>query len=122
MLIRSIAVLVLFVWGGFHTTQAQPSSTPAKERSHVERFSSPEVRAGRDEADANAKLATNPNDDQALNARARANPSTEAISQPSPPRINDPISTAAKYEGCLAVTPVCMNNKAASDTIFVATP
>ena len=72
MLIRSIAVLILFVWGGIHTTQAQPSSTPATERSHVERFSSPEVRAGRDEADANSKLAANPNDNQALNARSLA--------------------------------------------------
>lgn len=72
MVIRSIAVLVLFVWGCFQTTQAQTSSSPATERSHVERFSTPEARAGRDEADANSKLAANPNDDQALNARARA--------------------------------------------------
>src|SRR6266704_5718109 len=43
-----------------------------KERSHVERFSSPEVRAERDEATATAKLATNTDDDQALNARALA--------------------------------------------------
>jgi superkiller protein 3 len=43
-----------------------------KERSHVERFSTPEVRAERDETAANAKLAANANDDQALNARAIA--------------------------------------------------
>lgn len=41
-------------------------------RSHVERFSTPEVRAERDERDATAKLAANPNDTEALNARAYA--------------------------------------------------
>src|SRR5882724_2599114 len=72
MVIRSIAVLVLFVWGGVQSTQPQPPNSPARVRSHVERFSTPEVRAGRDEADANSKLTANPNDDQALNARALA--------------------------------------------------
>lgn len=48
----------------------QPAQTAA--RSHVERFSAPEARAGRAEADATAKLATNPNDAEALGARAYA--------------------------------------------------
>src|SRR3989442_7232921 len=48
-----------------------PAQQP-KERSHVERFSTPEVKAGREEAQASAKLAVNANDDQALNARAIA--------------------------------------------------
>jgi len=72
MIIRSIAVLILLVLGGIQAIQCQPTNSPARVRSHVERFSTPEVRAGRDEADANAKLTANPNDDQALNARALA--------------------------------------------------
>src|SRR5712675_229664 len=72
MVIRSIAILVLCLWGGIQTTQAQPRSSPATERSHVERFSSPEVRAERSEAEANSRLAANPNDDQTLNARSLA--------------------------------------------------
>src|SRR5437016_4360879 len=48
-----------------------PAQQP-KERSHVERFSTPEVKAEREETAASAKLAVNPNDDQALNARAIA--------------------------------------------------
>lgn len=47
-----------------------PSAAP--ERSHVERFSSTAVRAERAEADATAKLAANPNDVEALNARGYA--------------------------------------------------
>jgi tetratricopeptide (TPR) repeat protein len=53
-------------------TSAQSPAAPAKERSHVERFSTPEVRAERAEADANAKLKSDPNDASALNARALA--------------------------------------------------
>jgi len=72
MTIRSIAVLILLVLGGIQAIQCQPTNSPARVRSHVERFSTPEVRAGRDEADANAKLTANPYNDQALNARALA--------------------------------------------------
>src|SRR5262249_61891649 len=54
------------------TSAGQSPAGPSKERSHVERFSTPEVRAERTEADANAKLATNPNDAVALNTRALA--------------------------------------------------
>src|SRR5260370_13112518 len=72
MTIRSIAVLILLVLGGIQAIQCQTTNAPAGVRSHVERFSTREVRAGRDEADANAKLTASPNNDQALNARALA--------------------------------------------------
>jgi tetratricopeptide (TPR) repeat protein len=52
-----------------------PTPSPAattQPRSHVERFSTVEMRAGRAEADANAKLTANPNDTEALNLRAAA--------------------------------------------------
>src|SRR5262245_25514059 len=48
------------------------AQTAAPQRSHVERFSAPEARAERSEADANAKLAANASDTDALNARALA--------------------------------------------------
>lgn len=48
----------------------QPVPTPA--RSHVERFSAPEARAERAEAVATARLTANPNDADALGARAYA--------------------------------------------------
>jgi tetratricopeptide (TPR) repeat protein len=47
-------------------------SPAARARSHVERFSSLDVRAERIEAEASAKLATNPDDPEALNLRALA--------------------------------------------------
>ena len=58
-----------------HSLNCAPVQSPsgqAKERSHVERFSTPEVRAERAEADANAVLTANPKDAVALNARALA--------------------------------------------------
>lgn len=51
--------------------QGQPQ-TGARERSHVERFSTPEMRAERAENEASSKLAVNPNDTEALNLRALA--------------------------------------------------
>lgn len=48
------------------------TQTTASARSHVERFSAPEVRAERAETDATAKLVANSNDAEALNARAYA--------------------------------------------------
>lgn len=54
------------------TASAQDSAQLTKERSHVERFSTPEVKAEREEAEANTRLSANANDDQALNARAIA--------------------------------------------------
>ena len=50
--------------------QSKPSETA--ERSHVERFSTPEVKAERAEAEASAKLKTNPSDAEALNQRSVA--------------------------------------------------
>src|SRR6185369_1469590 len=64
----TFAFFLVFVCLGVDS--AQPSTPPAKEKSHVERFSTPEVRAEKAEADATAKLATTPNDDVALNSRA----------------------------------------------------
>jgi len=66
----TFAFLLVFVWIGVDS--AQSSTPPAKEKSHVERFSTPEVRAESAEADATAKLANLPNDDVALNSRALA--------------------------------------------------
>lgn len=51
---------------------AQPQAAATRARTHVERFSSPEVLAGRAEAEATAKLAANPSDAEALDARALA--------------------------------------------------
>lgn len=48
-----------------------PAPSPTV-RSHVERFSTPQVRAERTEIDATAKLASNPNNVETLNARAYA--------------------------------------------------
>jgi Flp pilus assembly protein TadD len=53
-------------------TPATSPSSPTPARSHVDRFSSTEVRAERDERDATAKLTVNPNDVEAINARAYA--------------------------------------------------
>jgi tetratricopeptide (TPR) repeat protein len=71
MSIRTVSVLLLALGYG-NVIFAQSAAPTPKEKSHVERFSTPEVRAERSEADANARLAANPNDDQALNARAVA--------------------------------------------------
>jgi tetratricopeptide (TPR) repeat protein len=63
--------LVALVLATFASVPAQ-SSGPPKERSHVERFRTAENRAERAEADANAKLTANADDDSALNARSLA--------------------------------------------------
>jgi tetratricopeptide (TPR) repeat protein len=69
MVNRSIPVFPL---GLVLVCTVSAAAQPAPERSHVERFSTPEVKAEREEAAANAKIAANPNDDQALNSRAVA--------------------------------------------------
>ena len=51
---------------------AQTPSSTGVTRSHVERFSTPEVRAEKIEVDETAKLNANPQDAEALNARALA--------------------------------------------------
>jgi tetratricopeptide (TPR) repeat protein len=71
MVNRATAV-VLFGIVCFSVVLCQSPEPAAKERSHVERFSTPEVRAERAESDASAKLAANANDAQALNARGLA--------------------------------------------------
>src|SRR6266849_1057185 len=70
MAIRSILAILITVT--CVNAVAAQSSPPQRERSHVERFSTPEVRAEKNEADATARLATNPNDEQALNSRSLA--------------------------------------------------
>lgn len=70
MHIKFAVLLTLFFASA--TFSAGQSTPPAKTRSHVERFSTPAVRAERDESQANQKLAIQPNDDAALNARAIA--------------------------------------------------
>lgn len=69
MAMRSILVILVMTCPGAVAAQ---SSSPQKERSHVERFSTPEVRAEKGELDATTKLTTNSNDDQALNLRSLA--------------------------------------------------
>lgn len=64
--ILSVALALLSLGISFPSVIAQQP----RERSHVERFSTPEVKAEREELAANDKLKANPNDDQALNARA----------------------------------------------------
>src|SRR5260370_34579534 len=71
MIIKS-SVVVMLMLALVGTASAQASARQAKERSHVHRFSTPEDKADHDEIAASARLAANPNDDQALNARAIA--------------------------------------------------
>ena len=70
MTTRTIVIVVEVL--AFFLPGLGQSAPPANQRSHVERFSTPEVRAERAETDANAKLALNSNDDVALNARSLA--------------------------------------------------
>ena len=51
---------------------AAQTPQPPTERSHVERFSTPEMRAERVETETSARLAANPKDTEALNLRALA--------------------------------------------------
>ncbi|PWT87439.1 MAG: hypothetical protein C5B55_14760 [Blastocatellia bacterium] len=71
MLFKLSAVFLVLL-ACFTQSAAQSTSAPAPEKSHVERFSTPEVRAEKGESDATAKLAANSNDDVALNSRALA--------------------------------------------------
>ncbi|HWT01075.1 MAG TPA: tetratricopeptide repeat protein [Pyrinomonadaceae bacterium] len=63
---------VLFCAAAAPAQQPAPTATATPARSHVERFSTPEMRAGRAESDASVKLASDPNDTEALNLRAAA--------------------------------------------------
>src|SRR5262249_25143475 len=53
-------------------SQGPDTATPTPVKSHVERFSTPEMRAERAEAEASAILKTNPDDAEALNKRSLA--------------------------------------------------
>ncbi|MBA3768265.1 MAG: tetratricopeptide repeat protein [Acidobacteria bacterium] len=68
--------LTLVCFGSAVGVSAQQTPTPVTPppavRSHVERFSSPQVRAERTEADATSKLTAHPNDPELLNTRAYA--------------------------------------------------
>jgi len=64
--------LILIVLSCAIPAPAQVPSPAAPVRSHVERFSTPEVRAEKIEADATAKLKVNSQDDETLNARGLA--------------------------------------------------
>ena len=72
MRLRPLHLTLLCLCSAVGLSAQTPVATPARARSHVERFSSPEVRAERDEKDATAKLLANPTDSEALNARAYA--------------------------------------------------
>ena len=71
MSVRPVTIFLVAL-AGLQVAAGQSSVPQSKERSHVERFSTPEVRAEKAEADANARLIANPNDDTALDARAVA--------------------------------------------------
>lgn len=66
----SIPILVALLCALSSSAQTPP--TAAEKRSHVERFSTPEIRAEKAEANATAKLKANPKDAEALNERALA--------------------------------------------------
>jgi tetratricopeptide (TPR) repeat protein len=70
MRLRLLQVILLCIVGTVGVFAQTQTAAPA--RSHVERFSSPEAQAERAEQDATAKLASNANDTEALNARAYA--------------------------------------------------
>jgi Flp pilus assembly protein TadD len=63
----ALCAVSVFAQGG-----ASPASTTAPARSHVERFSTPEARAGQVEAQTSARIAANPQDHEALTLRALA--------------------------------------------------
>jgi tetratricopeptide (TPR) repeat protein len=67
--LNGLALIVLWCAS---PSYAQTPPVPAPVRSHVERFSTPEVKAEKSEADATAKLKANPDDAEALNTRSLA--------------------------------------------------
>ena len=71
MKVKLSGLTLIVLWCAIPSyTQTPPPA--ALVRSHVERFSTPEVRAEKVEADATTKLKTNSQDDAVLNARALA--------------------------------------------------
>jgi tetratricopeptide (TPR) repeat protein len=71
MKVKLSGLISILLWCALPLLAQTPSPTGAT-RSHVERFSTPEVRAEKAESDATAKLKANPQDAEALNARALA--------------------------------------------------
>lgn len=67
--IKILAVITIFA---APAVSAQSADSKPRQRSHVERFSTAEMRAERAETEMNAKIAANPNDAETLNARALA--------------------------------------------------
>ena len=65
-------IVVLFAAASTALAQSSLPSPSTSTKSHVERFSTPEMRAERAESEASATLQTNPNDVKALNARSLA--------------------------------------------------
>src|SRR5262245_49948797 len=65
-------VLTTLVGAVFVLAQEPVPASGARVRSHVERFTTLDVRAERVEAETSVKLAANPNDTEALNLRATA--------------------------------------------------
>jgi tetratricopeptide (TPR) repeat protein len=70
--LQLIAAISLFVCLAAPRPAQAQTPAPAQARSHVERFATNEARAEKDESDAEARLARNPNDAETLNARAHA--------------------------------------------------
>ena len=71
MKVKRSGLILIVLWCALPShAQTPPAAAPV--RSHVERFATPEVRAEKAEADQTAKLTANPQDDEALNARALA--------------------------------------------------
>ncbi|MEP6741852.1 MAG: tetratricopeptide repeat protein [bacterium] len=67
-----LSVLILIALSCALPSFSQTAPPGSAMRSHVERFSTPEIRAEKTEADATAKLKTNPQDAEAFNERALA--------------------------------------------------
>src|SRR5262245_6439318 len=65
-------IAILVVVSSIAYSQESDATKPTTVKSHVERFSTPAMRAERADAEASAALQTNPNDAQALNNRSLA--------------------------------------------------
>lgn len=69
-------LLPVFLFGAYfvnaQTSTPDATPSPPRQRSHVERFSTPQMRAERAETEASARLTANPDDPATLNARALA--------------------------------------------------
>ena len=71
MKVRALQLTICFFWVGITLAVGQTGS-PTSSRSHLERFTTPQARAERDEAELSEKLKVDPNNAQNLNLRAYA--------------------------------------------------